>query len=89
MSAIILIARPPILFVALRDWLVGQLKLFGPKATTTLSTFVVRFAPTAAQLSKTHSRTRRRLWLVQRADCFVAEVTNAATVWSSPARAEN
>lgn len=89
MSFTILISRPPILFVALRDWLAGQLKLFDPKATTTPTTFVVRFAPSAAQLSKTHSRTPRRLWLAQRADCFVAESAKAVTVWNSPARAEN
>lgn len=34
----------PILFVAFLGWLAGRMALFGPKSTTTLSTFVVNFA---------------------------------------------
>jgi malonate transporter len=44
MASIILSALLPILFIAFLGWLAGRLALFGPKATTTLSTFVVRFA---------------------------------------------
>jgi len=44
MTTIILGALLPILFVALLGWVAGHLALFGPKATATLSTFVVRFA---------------------------------------------
>ncbi|HVJ54206.1 MAG TPA: AEC family transporter [Aliidongia sp.] len=44
MTSIILSALLPILFVAFLGWLAGRMALFGPQATTTLSTFVVRFA---------------------------------------------
>lgn len=44
MTTIILGALLPILFVAFLGWLAGRLALFGPKATNTLSIFVVRFA---------------------------------------------
>jgi predicted permease len=44
MTTIILNALLPILFVAFLGWLAGHLALFGPKATNTLSIFVVRFA---------------------------------------------
>jgi malonate transporter len=44
MASTILSALLPILFVAFLGWLAGRLDLFGPKSTTTLSTFVVRFA---------------------------------------------
>lgn len=44
MMATILGGLLPILFVAFLGWLAGRIGLFGPKSTTTLSTFVVNFA---------------------------------------------
>lgn len=44
MIAVIFSALLPILFVAILGWLAVRMKLFGTQSTTTLSTFVVRFA---------------------------------------------
>jgi predicted permease len=44
MVSVIFSALLPILFVAFLGWLAVRMKLFGPHSTTTLSTFVVRFA---------------------------------------------
>jgi predicted permease len=44
MVSVIFSALLPILFVAFLGWLAVRMKLFGPQSTTTLSTFVVRFA---------------------------------------------
>ncbi len=43
-TSIIFSALLPILFVAFLGWLAGRMGLFGQQSTTTLSTFVVRFA---------------------------------------------
>jgi malonate transporter and related proteins len=57
MVSIILTAMLPIVFVAFLGWLAVRLKLFGPNATTTLSTFVVRFAlPFALFLAASRAR---------------------------------
>jgi hypothetical protein len=89
MAATILIAILAILIVVLHDGMVDQLKLFGSKVTTTPTAFVAHFAPSAAQLLKTHSWAGPQLWLAQRADGFVAESAKAVTVWNSQVRAEN
>lgn len=44
MVTVILSGLLPILFVAFLGWLAGRMGFFGPRATTTLSTFVVSFA---------------------------------------------
>ena len=47
----------PILFCACLGWIGGRLNLFGPRATTTLSSFVVTFAlPLALFLAAAHAR---------------------------------
>ena len=47
----------PILFVAFLGWLGGRTALFGPKSTTTLSTFVVSFAlPLSLFLAAAHAK---------------------------------
>jgi malonate transporter and related proteins len=50
----------PILFVVFLGWLAVRMKLFGAQSTTTLSTFVVRFAlPLALFLAATLAKARR------------------------------
>jgi malonate transporter len=57
MISTILSALLPILFAAFLGWLAGRMRLFGPDATTTLSTFVVRFAlPLSLFLAAAHTK---------------------------------
>lgn len=57
MIATILSGLLPILFVAFLGWLAGRMGLFGPKSTTTLSTFVVSFAlPLSLFLAAAHAK---------------------------------